>query len=348
MTAKESLKERWSQLRAEEPKLRIKDAAEKLGVKEVELVSTDKNNIRLNDDWKGLFEAVESLGYVMALTRNNSVVHERKGEYHNITFNNHVGLVLDPNIDLRIFPGKFGFAYAVTVHTPAGKSLNSIQFFDKHGVAAHKIYLMNDEHIDHYHALVTNFRHNDQDSYPVVDTSEPATPYESIPDFDPEALLADWAELKDTHDFFPLLKKHKAERTHALEIAEGKFTQRVDNMTATNMLHKASEQEVPIMVFVSSGSVIQIHTGKVTRIIKRGHWINVMDPEFNLHLKESDIAKSWIVEKPTEDGIVTSLEIFDKENNNIATFFGERKPGKPELQSWKSLIQELRKEGVTA
>ena len=348
MSKKELLKNKWAQLKVDEPKIRIKTAAEKLGVTEVELVSTQQDAVRLQDDWQGLFEAVESLGYVMALTRNESVVHERKGEYHNIKFNKHVALVLDPNIDLRIFPGKFGFAYAVPVHTPAGKTLHSFQFFDKHGLAVHKIYMMNEEHMDDYHAFVEKFTHENQDEYPTVDTSEPAKAFETIPDFDTEALLADWSALKDTHDFFPLLKKHKAERTDALKVAEGRFTQRVDNATATKMLHKASEKEVPIMVFVSSGSVIQIHTGKVERIIKRGDWINVMDPELNLHLLETDIAKSWIVEKPTEDGIVTSLEIFDKDNNNIATFFGERKPGKPELESWRELVQELREEGVPA
>ena len=344
MINKELLHEKWAQLKADEPKIKIKNAADALAVKEVELVSTIDDATRLRADWKGLFEAIESLGYVMALTRNDSVVHERKGEYHNIKFNKHVALVLDPNIDLRIFPGKLGFAYAVSVHPPAGKTLFSIQFFDQHGVAVHKVYLMNEEHLADYETLIQTFKHDEQEAYPNIDRSEPDKSFETITDFDTEALLADWAELKDTHDFFPLLKKHKAERTHALEVAEGRFTQRVSNVAATTMLHKASEQEVPIMVFVSSGTVIQIHTGTVHKIVKRGDWINVMDPEFNLHLLETNIAKSWIVEKPTEDGVVTSLEIFDKNNVNIATFFGARKPGVPELESWKNLIHELRSE----
>jgi putative hemin transport protein len=48
-----------------------------------------------------------------------------------------------------------------------------------------------------------------------------------------------------------------------------------------------------------------------------------------------------VVEKPTEDGIVTSLEIFDEEKNNIATFFGARKPGKPELKGWREIAKNL-------
>ncbi len=347
MSTSQSLKESWQKLKEENPRLRIKNAAEQLGVSELELLVTQDSVTRLNSDWPGLFAAIENLGYVMALTRNDAVVHERKGEYHNISFNKHVGLVLDPDIDLRIFPGRIGYAFAVPVQNARG-TMYSIQFFDQYGVAAHKIYLMNNEKVDAYNELVEQFKlENQSEEISVKKGSAPAS-FETTDEIDIEALLQDWSELKDTHDFFPLLKKHKAERTHALEIAEGKFTQRVENAATERMLTLASESEVPIMVFVSSGAVIQIHTGEVKNIKRMDNWLNVLDPEFNLHLREDKIAKSWIVEKPTEDGIVTSLEIFDSENNNIATFFGARKPGKPELESWRELISKLRTENVPA
>lgn len=347
MNSIESLRHAWQLLKEEEPKLRIKDAAAKLGVSEAELVATQEHTTRLTSDWSGIFKAVESLGYVMALTRNESVVHERKGEYHNISFEGHVGLVLDPNIDLRIFQGRFGFAFAVPVQNPRG-TLYSIQFFDKHGIAAHKIYLMNQENLDAYNTLVEKFKNSDQTSKIQVKEKQESEAPVIHEEIDKEALLADWAELKDTHDFYPLLRKHKVERTHALTLAEGSFTQKVDNASTEIMLTKAAEQGVSIMVFVSSGPVIQIHTGEVHTIKKMDTWLNVLDPEFNLHLREDHIAHSWVVEKPTEDGIVTSLEIFDEDKNNIATFFGARKPGIPELETWRELVTELRTEFVSS
>lgn len=345
MSFKSSLRQQWQKLKEESPKLRIKDAAQRLGVSEVELLSTQEDVTRLSDDWPGIFKTVESLGYVMALTRNESVVHERKGEYHNISFEGHVGLVLDPNIDLRIFQNRIGFAFAVPVENPKG-TLLSIQFFDKHGTAAHKIYLMNDDHIEDYYALVESFKHEDQTSELEVAPKKDSSPQPSVEPIDKDALLSDWAELKDTHDFYPLLMKHKVERTQALTLAEGTFTQKVDNASTETMLLKAAEQNVSIMVFVSSGPVIQIHTGAIEHVKKMDTWLNVLDPEFNLHLREDHIAHSWIVEKPTEDGIVTSLEIFDSNLNNIATFFGARKPGIPELESWRNLVSELKTESV--
>lgn len=345
--SKTSLKKAWDTLKEEYPKLRIKDAADRLGVSEAELVTTQENAIRLQENWPELFSEVEQLGYVMALTRNESVVHERKGEYHNISFSKHVGLVLDPNIDLRIFPGKFGFAFAVPVKNPRG-TLYSIQFFDKYGTAIHKIYLMNEEKLPAYNQLVSKFKHTDQDSILEIETAEKTRDYEVTNNANKDAVLSRWAKLKDTHDFYPLLKKFKIDRIHALKMAEGRFSYKVDNSATELMLLKASENEIPIMVFVSSGGVIQIHSGKVSKIKKMDNWLNVLDPEFNLHLREDHIAQSWIVEKPTKDGIVTSLEIFDKNNNSIATFFGVRKPGIPELDGWKQITQELRAEGVEA
>ena len=341
----EELKSAWENLKEENPKLRIKDASEKLGVTEVQLVQCMDGVTRLTNDWLGLFAEIENLGYVMALTRNESVVHERKGEYHNISFNGHVGLVLDPNIDLRIFPGRFGSAFAVPVQNPRGELL-SVQFFDAYGTAVHKIYVMNEEGKVAYQDLVKKFTHENQDELISVKEGSAPADYEMTKDFDSDAFLNDWNELKDTHDFYPLIRKHKISRTDALRVAEGRFTEKVDNSATESMLQKAVDQQVSIMVFVSSGAVIQIHTGEVHKIKKMDQWLNVLDPEFNLHLREDHIANSWIVEKPTEDGIVTSLEIFDADNNNIATFFGARKPGIPELQSWRNLINEIKNEQV--
>jgi putative hemin transport protein len=47
------------------------------------------------------------------------------------------------------------------------------------------------------------------------------------------------------------------------------------------------------------------------------------------------------VRKPTIDGLVTSLELFDAEGQTIAMLFGERKPGSTELCAWRELVDGL-------
>jgi putative hemin transport protein len=100
-----------------------------------------------------------------------------------------------------------------------------------------------------------------------------------------------------------------------------------------------------IMVFVGSPGCIQIHSGPVQRIepmvTPAARWINVLDPGFNLHLREDLLAHVWIVQKPTADGTVTSVEAFDHDGELMAMFFGSRKPGTPELQGWRELVARL-------
>lgn len=338
------LKQHWDQLKAENPRLRTKNAADELGVSEAELVASicdGETVVRLTEDWEGIIKEAETLEKVMALTRNESAVHEKNGVYQNISFKGHAGLVLDENIDLRVFHKRWGFGFAVPVENPRG-TLYSLQFFDKAGTAVHKIYLKDAERLNKYNALVEKFRSDDQSDEIEVKESIKEKITVSIDEIDSEEFLEKWSELQDTHDFFPLLRKFKAHRTDALKLAEGRFSWKISNDSTRKMLEMASRKEVPIMVFVSSPGMIQIHSGPVNRIKVMDHWLNVLDPDFNLHLREDHIEESWIVEKPTEDGIVTALEIYDAEKNAIATFFGARKPGKPELESWREITNQLK------
>ncbi|MGQ3227215.1 MAG: ChuX/HutX family heme-like substrate-binding protein, partial [Hydrogenophaga sp.] len=69
--------------------------------------------------------------------------------------------------------------------------------------------------------------------------------------------------------------------------------------------------------------------------------LNVLDPGFNLHLREDLIQDVWVVEKPTSDGVVTSVEAFDARGELMAMFFGARKPGQSELQAWRHIVAHL-------
>jgi putative hemin transport protein len=115
----------------------------------------------------------------------------------------------------------------------------------------------------------------------------------------------------------------------------------VDPTSAHQLLAGAAAGGTPVMVFVGNPGVIQIHTGPVHHVVVAGPWLNVLDAGFNLHLREDHIAEAWVVRKPTVDGLVTSLELFDAEGQTIAMLFGERKPGHPELCAWRDLVDGL-------
>ena len=72
---------------------------------------------RLNNDMDALFAGFERLGEVMALTRNRSCVIEKVGQYANYKTGSHAGLVVNEEIDLRMFPSHWVHAFAVEKQT---------------------------------------------------------------------------------------------------------------------------------------------------------------------------------------------------------------------------------------
>ncbi len=329
-----SLKTQWENFKTANPKVRIRDAAKQLNTTEAELVATTATS--LTNNFATILQEVENLGKVMALTRNNNCVHERKGIYHNVTFTGSMGLAVNPDIDLRLFMNQWEFAFAVNEN-----ERKSLQFFAKNGEAVHKIYLTENSNVAAYDALVVNHTNvNLQMPVVVNNATKPATekPDQEINVVDFEK---DWLALKDTHDFFILLKKHGLTRTQGLRLAPKGYANQITLPSLIAILNQAVVTDLQIMVFTGNAGCIQIHTGYIKRLVQTGPWFNVLDPDFNLHLNTDEVAAVWLVKKPTVDGIVTSIEVFDTLGNIIVQFFGKRKPGLPELEPWRLITSEL-------
>lgn len=335
------LKEKWDALKAENPHLRIRNAALELGVSEADLLVTNIGNgvTVLKPEFQNILSEVEQLGKVMALTRNDECVHERKGTYLNGDFSSpHAQLFVGEDIDLRIFLNSWKFAFAVVEGDK-----KSLQFFGKDGLALHKIYLTKDSNAEAFDAIVEKYKAEDQNEVFTFEAIAPKPAEKPDSEIDAEGFKKAWTELKDTHEFFMMTRKFGVTRTQALRLAPEGFAKKIDNAKVVNILEDASEKNVPIMAFVGNRGIIQIHTGNVKKTLWHQQWFNVMDPDFNLHLDVTKITEAWIVKKPTEDGEVTAIEVFNKEGDFIVQFFGKRKPGIPELQEWKDLVAELEK-----
>lgn len=345
-TAKtDNLKQAWAELRTEKPHLRIRDAAEALGVSEAELLATETGETvtRLRAEFPEILQELHRLGRIMALTRNNEIVHERKGEYKNVevmTGHGKMGLAVNDDIDLRIFFAPWKFAFAVTSENPRGR-LHSFQFFDSEGTAIQKVFLQDDGLLDTYREIVEKYKADDQSQTIEVEPKAAKPADEPDSKIDVEGFRKAWAELKDTHDFFPLLGKFGVGREQALRLADREMAQEVDAKSFRFILEEARKEKLPIMVFVGNRGIIQIHTGEVENVLDARGWFNVMDERFNLHIDQDKIARAYIVKKPTVDGTVTSLELFNEQGENVALFFGKRKPGIPEMEEWRTLIGRL-------
>ncbi|MBE7636605.1 hemin-degrading factor [Sneathiella sp. P13V-1] len=347
----QKLLQSYQKFQEENPGKRIRDAALNLGVSEAELVACQlgENIVRLENKPEEILSEIEPFGEVMALTRNQSCVHERKGVYEGPQFHTmgpmRTGLFVNPDIDLRLFMSHWSFIFAVTEDTKVG-TRRSIQFFDKSGTALHKIYLTNHSNEDHFDVLLNKYRAVDQNPILELEEYPEKAPDPADEEVDWDKFLKAWEGMKDTHDFFPMLRKFKVGREQAFKHVPDHFAIQVSNDVARSAIELAQEMKLEIMVFVGNRGCIQIHTGTVNKLVDHGSWFNILDPKFNLHLNEAEIARTWITRKPTEDGIVTAVEVFDKDGEIITTLFGKRKPGEPELDGWRAITSQLTDEAA--
>jgi putative hemin transport protein len=327
-------------LRAENPKARARDYAESNGITEADLVAAYVGHgvtaIAAHPD--GLVGGLAKLGDVLALTRNDACVHERRGVYSDYRSGPHASMVLDREIDLRIFPSHWVHAFALTEAAEDGSVKRSLQVFDAAGDAVHKVHLKPESDVAAFDALVAALRLPEQADTLVLEPRKPVEPAKSDPSR-AAALRADWDRMTDTHQFLKLAKTHKMNRLGAYHVVGAPHARALAPEAVTLTLQRAAADQIPLMIFVGNAGCIQIHGGPVEKIVPMGPWINVMDPRFNLHLRADKIAECWLVTKPTRTGAAISVEAFDARGEVILQIFGYRKDAAPD--AWNAMVETL-------
>ena len=338
------LRAQWEALKTEESGVRARDAASRLGVSEAALIASlvGERAVRLGGDLGEVLRRLPAVGEVMVLTRNEHVVHEKVGRFDHVSIvpGQH-GLVLNLEIDLRLSMSQWRHGFEVTDTLKDGKERKSFQFFDAEGRAVHKVFAREGTDMAAWGAITADLASDDQSDQFEPESLPPLPADLADSEIDVKGLRAHWRAMQDTHEFFGMLKDFRVGRHQAMRLVGKEFVEQVEAASVRQMVEAASGDGTSIMCFVGNRGCIQIHTGPVKTIKIMGPWLNVLDPGFNLHLREDAIATAYIVRKPTNDGDVTSLELFDANGKNFVMFFGERKPGSPELEGWREILSHL-------
>lgn len=323
------------------PKLRARDLADKLGLAEGQLVAAHIGHgahaIDPNPD--KVIPAVQTLGEVMALTRNDSCVHERDGAYGDYTGGPHACMVLGPDIDLRMFPKHWCFAYLYEKETERGLQ-RSVQVFDAAGNAVHKVFLRDSSNLDAWEKLKRDLPVADAPDAIIVEPRKPVEPAKSNPD-KLDVLRDEWRKLTDTHQFLRLCSKLRMNRLGAYRIAGAPFVRALDVGAVDQMLAGLAKDGTEVMIFVGNMGCIQIHSGPIVNLRPMGPWQNVLDPRFNLHLRLDHVAEVWAVEKPTQRGPALSIEAFDSRGMLIFQVFPIAYEDRDSRPAWRALVETL-------
>ncbi len=330
------------QARQDNLKMRERDLAAMLGISEADYVAAwcGITATRIEPSVADLLTGLEAIGEVMALTRNDSAVHEKIGVFDQVKVSDRGVIVVGDAIDLRI--RQKAWVHSFAVEKPGeDRVARSLQIFDAFGEAVHKVHLRPDSDVEAYNKLVERLRSNDQSQTMEVAAKPPPAAASTLSDADLSGFREGWAGISDVHEFHGLLQRFGLNRSEALRHAAPEFAWRLENGALATMMKLAASEELPVMCFVASSGVTQIHCGRITNIKEMGPWINVLDPTFHLHLRLDHVKEVWAVRKPVEGGHVTSLEAYDDNQQQIIQFFGLRRSNEAEREDWRFLIENL-------
>nr|WP_314544551.1 ChuX/HutX family heme-like substrate-binding protein [uncultured Massilia sp.] len=365
--AQSTLAERWNALRTAQPNLQARDAARTLQVSEAELLATNvgKGVTRLRDGGpdgkhvpREIMRRALDLGRVMALTRNENGVIETTGTASRLKEEtrrlatsdasdaaerearelNIAGGYLGGPIDLRFQFPTWRYAFAVVQPGRDGAVSRSLQFFDASGNAVHKLYLRNDATIPVFDKLVADFRAPHQDAALQLSAPPPKPAARPDSEIDVEEFRLAWKEMDDVHQFNRIVSEFHLSREQALRLGPAGMVTKVTPQAVRALLQGAARDKVAIMAFLGNPGVTQIYSGTIGDVKEAGGWFNVLDPDFNLHLRDTAFRSGYVVRRA---GIV-SVEFYDDQGELVVTFFGVRERGKPQPKGWIDLANGLR------
>ncbi len=334
---------REAALRARGGSLRMRDAAAALGVPEAALLEGRRAGgtaLRLArpagpKGFGALLERLPQAGEVMALTRNAACVHELTGRFEAPAIEGAMGQVVG-EIDLRLFLRHWAFGYALDEETRSGRR-RSLQFFDPSGTAVHKVYATAGTDAAAFERIVGDFADLAAQPAGFVPVASPP-PERPDAEIDVPGLVAAWEGLAHTHEFFQLMRRFEVGRAQAMRLAGPERARRVPAGAVRTVLEGAAASALPVMVFVGNPGCLQIHSGPVERIESVGPWLNVLDPRFSLHLRTDLVASAWVVRKPSVNGEIHALELYDAAGGIVCQIFGHRAAGGIERPDWRALL----------
>lgn len=345
-TLTDDLLAREAALRAGGATPRMRDAAAALGVPEAALLEARRATgaaVRLRraagpDSFAAVLARLPEAGEVMSLTRNETCVHELHGRFAPPEIEGAMGQVVG-EIDLRLFLRHWAFGYRLDEETRSGPR-RSLQFFDPSGTAVLKVYATAASDRAAFDRLAAESADPDATA---AAFAPPPGPAAEAPDagIDTAGLAAAWEAQKHTHEFFQLLRRFGVTRAQAMRLAGPERARPVDPAATRGLLEAAASAALPIMVFVGNRGCLQIQAGPIHRVEPLGPWLNVLDPRFNLHLRTDLVAGAFVVRKPSVNGEIHALELYDAAGELACQVFGHRAAGGTERPDWRALVTGL-------
>tara|TARA_Y100000588_G_scaffold199465_1_gene213237 strand:+ start:474 stop:1460 length:987 start_codon:yes stop_codon:yes gene_type:complete len=275
-------------------KLRNFDIAKKMGISEAELLSVKlDSNLKYLDipDQIQFFNDIKRLKKVMFLTRNDDIVHEKTiipNKLDIISNENNILLTCESPL-LKFNDNLWEYAFSEYKITK-NRELRSFQFFDKSGDSVLKIYLKSDD-VEKFNDI--SIKYESSYSYQLQGTC--------LPSYNTNKSLKELVLLK---------KSININNTWNKKMFYSKALFR-------KMLQYLSKNKNEVSLYIIGNKSVQYHVGIINKVVDFSSWLNVLDPNFNIHVKEKNISSNITYYYNNES---CHLHFFNNYNNFLCGF----------------------------
>tara|TARA_B100000945_G_C20417864_1_gene616128 strand:- start:1851 stop:2843 length:993 start_codon:yes stop_codon:yes gene_type:complete len=247
--------------------LRIRDIAERLQVSEAELLCLGINssvNFLKFTDINIFFKNILILDKVMFLTRNDEAVHEMSCKSSQISTSYDKVLTIKYLKEILLILNHHSIKYIFSEDKKIkNRALRSFQLFNSSGQAILKIYDKSDN-ASQFYKIINNFK---------IDFS-----YQLKINPDPKSASSNIIHINFLNNFYSNnFKKNNSYKRK--RIANIRFLR--------ELLLLCSKAQFNLGIYVPSYSSLQFYHGKIKKIVDFKSWLNILDPSFNLHIKEN-------------------------------------------------------------
>lgn len=104
-------------------------------------------------------------------------------------------------------------------------------------------------------------------------------------------------EMTDVHQFNRIVTGFKLTREQAMRLGPPGTVTRVTPQAVRPLLEGAAKNQVAMAAFLGNDGVTQIYSGKINKVAAAGGFFNVLDPHFNLHLRDTAFRSGYVVRR---------------------------------------------------
>jgi putative hemin transport protein len=156
---------------------------------------------------------------------------------------------------------------------------------------------------------------------------------------DSKAFQDGWARLGTTEDFCMLIERFGVTDFEALQLAGEIWAARVTPEAFVARLRLLAELEFPCTLSFGRGDSMNTHRVVIDQVQCRNGCLHLLGDELCFILRKDCMDTAWVVTRPCADGVLISLELYDKEHELVVRLSGQ--PEQRTAAVWQDIIGTL-------